>query len=389
MKLVGILFVVIIFLIAAERVEASNVARNPSFEGGKLILSQTSTVTITAWLGTASCRVGQVNLAQPEVKLIKSSKNNEEAKNSKPKSDAPKRQPNTIIYNYAVGKPSVEIGPYKAGTELIFEIQTGSFCKSSHLSTEKSYTRLKHNGGNSWTLSYEDWKDMDVDDVYLEITVNPTSGVSGTQAFADEPIYKLSWPNGVHHYITVIPGQEGEHAKLDAYDVDMNQRRGDTVVASEQGTILWIEDSFGSGACPDPKDKATVNYWRSRANVVVVQTETGVNTTYVHLLQGSVTKLNLHIGDHVSQGQTIGQADSSGYACGSHLHFEWQHSCYSVDQAKKRREGKEAVYPIGKPTLMWSCTNFPPDSPYNFTVNGKSLKIKQTPSDQVSDNLGK
>lgn len=377
MKIVGVLSAVIFLFITTGRVEAVTIGNNPSFDGGKLVLTQTSTVTITAWLGSAACKVGQVNLVQPELKLLKSSKTNETAKNTNPRSDAPKRQSNTIIYNYAVGVPSVEIGPYPAGTELILGIQTGSFCKSSHLSTEKLFTRLKHNGGASWTLSFEDWTDMDVDDVHIEVTINPFVGIVGTQAFAENPIYKLPYPAGITHKFTVLPGS-GEHSKTRAFDIDM--KIGDKVVASEMGMVLWIEDSFGSGSCSSSL--------RSSANVVVIQTEAGVNLTYVHLDKGSVALAGIKVGDIVKQGQWIGNAGNSGFVCsdtgnGSHLHLEWQHNCYDVEQANKRRLLKGSR--VGEPTFAWSCPSYPPDSPFSFTIGGKIAQIK-TLTPITSDN---
>lgn len=389
MKIVGVLLAILIWVSIARGIEASPVANNPIFDGGKLILNEPSTITVTAWLGTASCRVGQVNLVQPDLKLLKSSKENETAKNTKTQSGAPKRQADTIIYNYAIGKPSVEIGQYLAGTEFVFEIQTGSFCKSSHLSTEKLYTRLKHNGGNSWTLSMEDWKDNDIDDVHIEITVHPSDGIIGTQVFADEPVYKLPWPTGISQKVTVLPGV-GEHRQTRSYDISM--KIGNKIVASEMGLVLWIEDSFGPGGpinCPENLADSVKNYWRPRANVVVIQTEAGVNLTYVHLQQGSVQLSGIKVGDTVKQGQWIGNAGNSGFVCsgsgnGSHLHLEWQHNCYDLDQAKKRRLLKGSR--VGEPTFTWSCPNFPADSLYSFTLAGKILQIKKTPSEQTSDN---
>ena len=89
MKFFGILLAVILTVTANGKVEAISVANNPNSSGGKIILTDESTVIITAWLGKAGCRVGQVNLVSPEVKLVKSSLVNELAKKAKPSSSAP------------------------------------------------------------------------------------------------------------------------------------------------------------------------------------------------------------------------------------------------------------------------------------------------------------
>ena len=117
---------------------------------------------------------------------------------------------------------------------------------------------------------------------------------------------------------------------------------------------------------------------RSRTNVVVIQTETGVNLTYVHLDKGSVSLAGIKVGTIVKQGQWIGNAGNSGFVCsdtgnGSHLHFEWQHNCYDLTSAIKRR-GLKGSRP-GEPTFAWSCPGFPPDAPFNFTIDGKIAKI--------------
>ncbi len=363
----AIFALVILILVSAPRVEAAGSVPTTSEPSGKLILERESTVAISAWLGKAQCRVGQVNLIKPEIKLVSSSSVNLESKLAVVKKGAPIRSKSTIIYNYAVGTPSIVLGPYPAGTEIVLGIESGSYCKTTRVSTDKFHTSLNHNGGNSWTIAFEDWKDNDIDDVFVEVTVQPVQEIKGIQVFADNPIYKLPFPANVSHKITTKPGVS-EHSETRAYDFDM--KIGDLVLTSEMGLVLWVEDSFGSGGplvCPDNLSTSVKNYWGKRGNVVVIQTEAGVNQTYVHLQQGSIV---VKVGDVVTQGQHIANAGNSGFVCsksgnGSHLHIEWQKNCYDLEQAKKWRTQKS--FRVGEPTFRWSCSAFAPDSPYSFT----------------------
>jgi len=367
------LLAAVLWLAFANPIHASTVLTNPNLVGGKLVLTERSTVTITAWLGTASCRQGQITLVSPDLKLKYSSPLNEYFKNLLTQKKALVSKHPILIYNYGSGRSSVEIGPYPAGTEIILGTQTESFCKTSRVSTDKRYTHTRHNGGNSWTIAWEDYSDGDVDDLYTEITVNPVAkdsietDIISAKAFAENPTYRLPYPAGVAHKFTTMPGI-GEHKLIRAFDIDM--KISDKIVASEMGQVLWIEDSFDSGSCSSSL--------RNRANVVVIQTETGVNVTYAHLDKGSVQLSGIKVGDIVKQGQWIGNAGNSGFVCsdtgtGSHLHFEWQHNCYDLTSAITRRSLNGSK--PGEPTFGWSCTNFPADAPFNFVTGGKVAKI--------------
>jgi murein DD-endopeptidase MepM/ murein hydrolase activator NlpD len=54
-------------------------------------------------------------------------------------------------------------------------------------------------------------------------------------------------------------------------------------------------------------------------NVVFVQHNASQTTVYAHL-----SKLMVHTGEKISQGQTIGLVGATGWATGPHLHFEFR-----------------------------------------------------------------
>jgi murein DD-endopeptidase MepM/ murein hydrolase activator NlpD len=343
---------------------------------GTIVLEERSNISITAWLGSTSCREGQILLASPtEAKVIS---RNFVLEKENVVSD---HLNELLISDYGKGRQKVLLGPYPKGTKLEIVLRPGSFCGGSYSSTDRFRSRFRHNGGNSWTIAWEDFKDFDLNDVYTEVAILPLQNqiveeVTVKQAFSNNPTYKLPWPKGVGHKLTSYPGYPGEHRSIDAYDFAM--RSGDLIVASEQGVVMWIEDSFGSGGC----DQAL----RGKTNVLVIWTEEGVNQTYLHLKQGSVTEFGLKIGDQVSQGQPIARAGNSGYSCssgggdGTHLHIEWQYHCYELENVAKRKPKPTTA------TLAWSCPSFATDAPYQFTIGEKTEKLSNLNKIYISDN---
>jgi hypothetical protein len=81
--------------------------------------------------------------------------------------------------------------------------------------------------------------------------------------------------------------------------VDLDARRGDTVVAAANGIV------------------ETVRYSASYGRKVVIRHGTVYTTLYAHLSSASVRE-----GDRVRKGDVIGKAGDSGVATGVHLHFE-------------------------------------------------------------------
>jgi murein DD-endopeptidase MepM/ murein hydrolase activator NlpD len=90
--------------------------------------------------------------------------------------------------------------------------------------------------------------------------------------------------------------------------VDLDARRGDSVVAAANGIV---ED---------------VRYSASYGRMVVIRHGTTYTTLYAHLHSVSVRD-----GQRVSRGEVIGKAGDSGVATGVHLHFEIRRDGVPVD----------------------------------------------------------
>jgi len=104
------------------------------------------------------------------------------------------------------------------------------------------------------------------------------------------------WPTTSH----LISGNDFWAGHL---GIDIGAYTGDTVWAASAGVVIWaggMEGGYG--------------------NVVVLEHDNGADvwvTLYAHLSQ-----VNVHCGEVVAQGQTIGLSGSSGNSTGPHLHFE-------------------------------------------------------------------
>jgi murein DD-endopeptidase MepM/ murein hydrolase activator NlpD len=73
-------------------------------------------------------------------------------------------------------------------------------------------------------------------------------------------------------------------------------------------------------------------------NVVVVRHGNNRSTLYAHLSRIGVQK-----GQHISQGQPLGQVGSTGWATGPHLHFEFKLDGRQMDPVKMARNSEAQV----------------------------------------------
>lgn len=147
-----------------------------------------------------------------------------------------------------------------------------------------------------------------------------------------ESPYKLPYPTGKEYKVTQGNFGSGSHNDpLDSkphYAFDFNLADGDVVVASRGGKTLSIQNEFGKGKC----DRSHANL----VNYILIDHGDGTTSLYLHLQKGSVV---VKEGEEVKQGQVIGKADSSGYVCGAHLHFQVQKTPSRIwidDQGQKK-----------------------------------------------------
>jgi len=94
--------------------------------------------------------------------------------------------------------------------------------------------------------------------------------------------------------------------------IDLKAYSGAPVVASKAGEVIAAVSGFGNTYYSSPPLKIYGNY-------VTIRHEGGVTTLYGHLLSNSIT---VGVGDHVQQGQKIGEMGNTGFSTGTHTHFE-------------------------------------------------------------------
>eukprot|EP00300_Choanocystis_sp_HF-7_P003634 c12767_g1_i1.p1 GENE.c12767_g1_i1~~c12767_g1_i1.p1 ORF type:complete len:372 (+),score=32.71 c12767_g1_i1:24-1139(+) len=103
----------------------------------------------------------------------------------------------------------------------------------------------------------------------------------------------------------------GTHKGGLRYACDFSLQIGTEVCAAADGTVVWVQDEFGTGG--------TQYEHKARANVIAVRHVEGFYSRYVHLLQGSAL---VKVGEIVKAGTPLGKTGNSGYTTGPHLHFD-------------------------------------------------------------------
>ena len=133
------------------------------------------------------------------------------------------------------------------------------------------------------------------------------TGPLGGTAPANFKGYKLPWAKGLIGYAFNKDGP-GHISQID-FDIGGLALTGD-VLANKPGTVVFAKQSSNSGAC-------SYSAWK-QANIVVVQTAPSEYAWYVHLAYYSVP---VHVGDTVTLGTKLGVEGTTGFACGTHVHF--------------------------------------------------------------------
>ena len=82
--------------------------------------------------------------------------------------------------------------------------------------------------------------------------------------------------------------------------IDIKGQEGDPIYAVADGTVIYSNDTI-----------------RGYGNMIIIKHKNGFVTVYAHNSVNMVTK-----GQAVKQGQIIARVGHTGYATGSHLHFE-------------------------------------------------------------------
>ena len=165
----------------------------------------------------------------------------------------------------------------------------------------------------------------------LALAIGLVGLLAGASAWAS-PVaasdsYFLPVQDGTH--VVVTQGNGGGHTGKEKFAFDF-ALAGDPefpVVAARAGTVIGLEAGYktsqhcGNDSC-----------W-TLANYVLVDQGDNTSALYLHLAEGS---LKVVLGQKVTQGQTLGDADCTGWSTANHLHFQVEQTPSSkvLDQAK-------------------------------------------------------
>lgn len=134
-------------------------------------------------------------------------------------------------------------------------------------------------------------------------TTKSTSSVSGSKA-----------PSGyyVRPAVGPITSKYGPRKGGYHYGIDIGNARGTPVIAAASGTVIATLST-----CVEGYTRCGGRY----GNYITIEHSNGTRTKYAHL-----SKVQVSVGDTVSQGEKIGTIGNTGGSTGPHLHFEVQKS---------------------------------------------------------------
>jgi murein DD-endopeptidase MepM/ murein hydrolase activator NlpD len=109
---------------------------------------------------------------------------------------------------------------------------------------------------------------------------------------------------------SIVQGYNGKFSHHNEKSLDFGMPVGTEVKAVREGVVVFVEDR-NSNHCPKEECKK-YNNW------ITIYHSDGTFASYVHLKKGGV---NVTVGEHVSQGQTLGYSGEVGWTQGPHLHL--------------------------------------------------------------------
>ena len=115
------------------------------------------------------------------------------------------------------------------------------------------------------------------------------------RSVAPPPSYsggRFAWPTSSRHV--------SQYFHYGHYGIDIDGSTGDPVYSAASGTVIFAGWKSNGGG---------YQVWIAHGS--------GLHTTYNHMSSVSVGR-----GQSVGKGQRVGRVGASGYASGSHLHFE-------------------------------------------------------------------
>jgi murein DD-endopeptidase MepM/ murein hydrolase activator NlpD len=114
-----------------------------------------------------------------------------------------------------------------------------------------------------------------------------------------------TWPLRKVH----VTSPFGERGREFHEGVDLRAKTGTSVYAAQSGVVLYAASRI-----------------RGYGRMVVIKHPSGLSTVYAHN-----SRLLVHRGQHVRQGQRIAISGATGHAHGPHVHFEVREGTVAID----------------------------------------------------------
>ncbi len=187
--------------------------------------------------------------------------------------------------------------------------------------------------------------------------------ISTRRLVADASSYYLPWTKDNTYMITQDWGANDNppcnvdtcsHYGLSGYAYDFGSPEGTDILASDAGTVTYIQSAYS--ACGG-------STYRLKANYITISHADGKATNYHHLQSVSV-----NLGDQISRGQIIGKSGKTGFTaindnttCAAHLHFQ--------------KQAQGGSYTQSEPIIFAEYPNQPGDGeiPYGTNVTSQNV----------------
>ena len=134
-----------------------------------------------------------------------------------------------------------------------------------------------------------------------------------------DDVFLLPFACGQSYRVTQGNNTDFSHSGRSAWAFDFSMPLDTPMLAMRAGTVVFADGGTGPGSpCYSGGGQECIN----DANYVVVSHADGSTTQYAHL-----NRVDVGVGDTVSQGHQLGLSGSTGWSTGPHAHIERSEGC--------------------------------------------------------------
>jgi murein DD-endopeptidase MepM/ murein hydrolase activator NlpD len=116
------------------------------------------------------------------------------------------------------------------------------------------------------------------------------------------------WLESDYRYGYIFPGENMVHT-----GIDIAAPMGTPIYAAASGTVIWAGHNFveKSGSTPDPYGLA-----------VAIRHDFGFEGRRITTIYAHMSRIDVKLGQYVTEGEQLGLVGNTGFTTGPHLHFE-------------------------------------------------------------------